>query len=581
MLGDDATLPETEGTRDIVVDERYDLGATIGRGGMGEVRLAKDTRIRRDVAIKLMRGAPADKDRFFREAYVQGALDHPAVVPVHDLGIDPDGQPYFVMKRLTGITLADAIPKAAEWPTRTLLARLVDICLAIEFAHARGVVHRDLKPANIMLGDYGEAYVLDWGLARILGDSSPLVVSSLNGEAGHTEAGALLGTPGYMSPEQARGEDVDPRTDVFALGCVLYEIVAGVPALPRGLAAIEATLAATELRPRERSADAPPELDELCARATASNRNARPTARQLADGIQAYLDGDRDVVRRRELALIHVERAQAALARGTEDGRAVAMREAGRAFVLDPTNKIAQDVIARLMLEAPKQIPAAAREAADLERAKMRRHLFRWGAASYAIVMAGLAGLFVFPVRHAWPIVASMIGSGAIAVLLAYMSRRLMPMRSPWYMWILAIHTAVLIGSSFIFGPLLIVPIFLCGSLTVILNMPVGYTPHVIVVAHVFAIALPIATELLGITPGTFAFAGDRAWFAPYAVELPPYGFAIVLVVAFVIQIVNSTMTTINQRQGQTRSLDAVHAQSWHLEQLLPGVKTGAPDERP
>ncbi len=152
--GDDATLPDSRGGQPASVGrstridpgERYEVGEVIGRGGMGEVRLARDTRIQRDVAIKLLRSAHRDEatiGRFFREARVQGVLDHPAVVPVHDLGIDPGGNPFFVMKRLIGTTLGDVLSAAdpeirARWPRRRLLARFIDICLAIEFAHARG-----------------------------------------------------------------------------------------------------------------------------------------------------------------------------------------------------------------------------------------------------------------------------------------------------------------------------------------------------------------------------------------------------------------------------------------------------------
>ncbi|MBA3788415.1 MAG: serine/threonine protein kinase, partial [Actinobacteria bacterium] len=337
MHEDDATLPDTGGTAtraaprtsELELDPRYDVGPVIGRGGMGEVRLARDTRIDREVAVKLMRQGHGDRDhvaRFFREARVQGALEHPAVVPVHDLGIDRQGHPYFVMKRLAGITLADVIVdrsagEGAEdrWPRRQLLTRLADVCLAVEFAHTRGVVHRDLKPANIMLGEFGETYVLDWGLARIVADAAPISsVAPLSGEPlsgepqdGQTAVGALLGTPGYMAPEQARGDVVDARADSFSLGCILYELLTGAAALPRGLAALPATLETVEHRPARIAPDVPPELDDLCARATAQDRDLRPTARQLAVAIQAYLDGDRDLERRRALALDHVGRARA------------------------------------------------------------------------------------------------------------------------------------------------------------------------------------------------------------------------------------------------------------------------------
>jgi serine/threonine protein kinase len=398
--GDDATLPDTGRghpasgrTASADLGERYELGAVLGRGGMGEVRLARDTRIQRNVAVKLLRSQLRDDDtlgRFFREARVQGVLEHPAVVPVHDLGLDPTGNPYFVMKRLAGTTLADVLVSSdadlrARWPRRQLLARLIDICLAIEFAHTQGVIHRDLKPANIMLGDFGEAYVLDWGLARLTSDAdaSQLVTSLSGDDLGHTAAGDLLGTPGYMSPEQARGEPVDLRTDVFALGCVLFEILAGKPAMPRGLAGLAATVASHEHRPSKVVADVPPELDDLCARATTAAAAERPTARQLADGIQAYLDGDRDSERRRELAELHAMAAEVATREDSHETRALAMREAGRALALDPQNTRAQFVLSRLLLEPPTAIPAAALRAADDERGETRQDVLRRASHGY------------------------------------------------------------------------------------------------------------------------------------------------------------------------------------------------------
>ena len=240
---------------------------------------------------------------------MQGRLEHPAIVPVHDMGVDADGQPYFVMKRLAGVTLQDVLDKGdPRWPKRLLLARLVDVCLAVEFANTHGVIHRDLKPANVMLGDFGEVYVLDWGLARIADEATGdgIVLADLRASAdtgGQTVAGALLGTPGYMAPEQMRGEVIDARVDVFALGLILYEIVAGEPAIPRGADAFDATLSATCFRASARTADVAPELDDACASATTADPATRMTsARTLADRIQAYLDGDRDVARRRELA---------------------------------------------------------------------------------------------------------------------------------------------------------------------------------------------------------------------------------------------------------------------------------------
>jgi serine/threonine-protein kinase len=580
---DDATLPDGDDTKArrraaaavaAAADKRYRLGEVIGSGGMGEVWIAKDTRIQRDVAVKLLR-TTADQHaeaRFFREARVQATLDHPAVVPVHDLGVGLEGRPYFVMKRLAGTTLHDALAaRDAAFSQRVLLARLIDICFAIEFAHERGVVHRDVKPGNIMLGNYGEAYLLDWGVARIVDDTSALAaVGTLPGGEAPTLAGALLGTPGYMAPEQARGEEVDASADVFALGCVLYEILAGAPALPRGLAAIEATLAAAEHRPSARASDVAPELDDLCARATAADRDRRPSARQLATAIQAYLDGDRDVARRCELAAVHVARARAALARADDDGRATAMREAGRAFVLDPTNNAAKDLIAGLTLGEPRAIPAAALAEANRERADTRRAIFAGSAAIYLGVAVTLALLLVVPIRRAWPLAFTGVGCLAAAAVAWLASRRTLPAMSPWYLGVVALNTTVLIGGAYIFGPLLVTPVYIVSSLAVCLSVPVKFPAAPIVGLHALAFAIPIATELLGITARTFAIEPDRLVLRPNAIELSPGWFAVVLVVSTAVQFANSSVIAVLQRRVQERAHDKVHNLTWHLRQLLP-----------
>src|SRR5262249_10273186 len=148
---------------------------------------------------------------------VQARLDHPAIVPVHEIGRDDAGQPYFTMKRLVGKTLFAALADPAM--TRQQLLRVViDVCLAIDLAHTRGVIHRDLKPANIMLGDFGEVYVLDWGVARVIGESRAPTKNEIATLDDGTQTGALLGTPGYMAPEQVKGEQVSPATDIYAIG---------------------------------------------------------------------------------------------------------------------------------------------------------------------------------------------------------------------------------------------------------------------------------------------------------------------------------------------------------------------------
>src|SRR5580704_5753492 len=197
---------------------RYTVGDKLGEGGMGIVHACRDRRIGRDVALKRVRSEHASRGdlvaRFLREACVQGQLEHPAIVPVYDLGRDPEGNVYFTMKRLRGATFEQIFAAlrggdahtARQFSRRKLLTAFTSICQALDFAHARGVIHRDLKPGNVMLGDFGEVYLLDWGLAKLQSGpelaAAPGAASDGAPPAARSLHGAAMGTPGYMAPEQ-------------------------------------------------------------------------------------------------------------------------------------------------------------------------------------------------------------------------------------------------------------------------------------------------------------------------------------------------------------------------------------------
>jgi tRNA A-37 threonylcarbamoyl transferase component Bud32 len=294
---------------------RYTLNRLHGQGGNGQVWLAFDTTLGREVALKTLRaeaaGNPAIYARFLQEARVTGRLEHPGVVPVYELATQsPDQPPFFTMRFLRGRTLSDAVRlfherrragQAEPLELHRLLSGFVAVCNTVAYAHARGVIHRDLKGQNIVLGDYGEAMVLDWGEAKVVGgavadvpDAAPAPVSLLGTSVAHTVQGEVIGTPAYMSPEQARGrtDRVDARTDVYGLGAVLYELLTGRPPF---LAAdvkevLRRVVEEAPEPPRQHVADTPPALEAVCLKALAKEPGARyPTAAELGADVQRWL----------------------------------------------------------------------------------------------------------------------------------------------------------------------------------------------------------------------------------------------------------------------------------------------------
>jgi len=229
---------------------RYTVQEELDRGGMGVVYRATDQELGRDVALKVLATAVADAasaERLRGEARIMAGLEHPGIVPVHDVGQLPDGRVYYAMKRVSGQRLD--VWAGAGAPQADRLRLFQRICEPVAFAHAHGVIHRDLKPENVMVGPFGEVLVLDWGVAKRVLDPEPATGAARPALPGATAQGTVVGTPAWMAPEQARGEldRLDARSDVFALGGILFFLLVGrapapaeprCPALPRALDAI-------------------------------------------------------------------------------------------------------------------------------------------------------------------------------------------------------------------------------------------------------------------------------------------------------------------------------------------------------
>ncbi|MEZ4294005.1 MAG: serine/threonine-protein kinase [Polyangiaceae bacterium] len=270
--------PDLSGTK-------YRLVGPLGRGGMGAVWAAEDVELSREVAIKVASGA--GDVRTAREARILARLEHPGIVPVHDVGTLPDGRVFYVMKRVRGERLDEW--RRRERSLSRALRLFVRICEAVAFAHARGVLHRDLKPENIMVGELGEALVMDWGIAKAGVGETGGVGSKPVGD-GETADGAVVGTPATMAPEQARGDlaAIDERTDVFGLGAVLYFLLVD-------RAPFEGQRRPGDAPPRVRSRapEVPRPIASVCERALAMEPGRRyPSARALAADVDAFLEGE-------------------------------------------------------------------------------------------------------------------------------------------------------------------------------------------------------------------------------------------------------------------------------------------------
>ena len=337
-------------------ERTYEDAGVLGQGGMGEVRRVHESKLSRHVAMKVIHhqfmGSRSVLARFIEEAQVCAQLEHPNIIPIYDVGVLDDGKVYYTMREIKGDAFANQIKalhdgiEANIWPetgvtlTQVLL-QFLEVCEGMAYAHSKGVVHRDLKPENIMIGAFGEVLIVDWGLVKLLSaeDSTlddQIVTVRSTSNVQQTMMGQVAGTPAYMAPEQADGrvDLIDHRTDIYALGAILYEILSGrppyvgvsgldileqvrtKPPLPLSAMYRQSSVEVEEhihqdfdhlIEQIQRSPLLPKPLVEMCERAMARNREDRyQNTIELVQDLKAYLDGSK----KREQALAVVQKAQ-------------------------------------------------------------------------------------------------------------------------------------------------------------------------------------------------------------------------------------------------------------------------------
>lgn len=576
-------------------EDRYEYKSALGRGGMGEVSAFADKRMGREVAVKLALPDP-DQDRagreaftarFIHEARVQARIEHPAVVPVYDLGLTSAKKPYFTMKRVRGLTLEQVIDGLAagdeeitgRFNRRRLLTAFSQVCLAVDFAHSRGVIHRDLKPANLMFGDFGEVYVLDWGIAATTHSGTEPNAPGRSAVIGVSGGG----TVGYMAPERLEGDDDgSDASDIYGLGAILYELLTHQPLNPgstpqaRGVA----TLEGDQPPPSERAPELeiPPELDVICMRATALRPAQRySSARRLADAVDGYLDGVRDEALRSELAQQYTAAASEAAdrllldAEGTIEERSEVLRDLGRALALDPDNEVARETMVRLLTTPPPVAPPQVLE--EQERAAAQRRMWAGKAAVVAYLSFLLYWpLFVWAGARDWtPLIAYSVLSTVSAVLCFVAAYR----RGGKESWVVAamLVSSVAVGSTaMLYGPFVLLPAAIAtnaAAYTMIVSRPARVLTTAAALA---AIAIPLALDWLGVIAPFYRFEGGEMTIVAHSIEFSTASSMAVMLAASVGSVLTGTLTMGALKKTLDRAERQLLMYTWHFRQLAPGT---------
>lgn len=562
---------------------------------MADVRALQDARLGREVAIKTVRTeGEMGRRRFLREVQVQGQLEHPSIVPVYDLGTGEDGRPYFTMKRVRGLTLGQVLrelngPGArdlARFTHRRLLSDFLTVCQAIEFAHTRGVVHRDLKPANVMLGEFGEVYVLDWGIAKLIAHEETdeeLSMKALTDTPSippppgiATRQGVMIGTPGYMAPEQIQdARSADQRTDIYALGAILFGILT-LEALHPGPTDEEALRSTLEgppnLAERLRARQVPPELQAICLKATATNPDDRySTVHELIADIERYLDGDRDLAQRRSLAGAHLAKAEAALTASQDHAsRGEAIREAGRALVLLPDDTKAQDMVARLLLEPPSSVPAAVIEEEQALAAKDEARHSRYGAFGHLMWLVLTVLGVIWGGERVQFLVLHVVSLGVIVVWMGLRSTR--QSSSPLALLaIIALSMTTIVSACRLFGPFVVIPSMASTGTFMFLHHPAAQRagPKWVILLGCAAVLVPVLLEVSGALPPTYFFEDGVRIMLPNLAGVGKTASLLFITVMSMFMVIAPGVTIANSGRAIEAARRKILLNAWQLGRLV------------
>lgn len=568
-------------TSNLSLPERYGDSMLLDEGGMGHVLLARDRSMGRDVAVKRLRSEYAVREdlriRFLREAEVQGGLEHPGVVPIYDVGHAPDGAPFFAMKRLQGQTLHAILNSvaagdpvaAARFPLRRRIEIFENVCQTLLFAHHSGVVHRDIKPANIMVGEFGEVYLLDWGIAKIM--SQPTVTQQ-------TRTGEQMGTPGYMAPEQAIGSlDVDEGADVYSLGVVLFELLTLQPLFSGDPdTKIRLTLQDVSDSPAERSPllDIPSALDALCREAIIFDPKERlANVREMHARILGWLDGERTAIERARLAQVHT--ARATQLEGVDP--AAALRELSAALAIDPGDRDAMAGLLRLLAAPNEATPEAeaalaARATDNLVRSVGKTY---WAYAAYmpCLVFIYLAGI------RSMPLFAVLVATLALTAVTGALVR--------WR----PSNSTLAVASGFGFAVLAMIST-LAGPFSMATGIVVGNGASlilatratrgqrwVLVLASAVALGLPYILAVLGLSPMPYRIDAGVLITEPVMANFDPIWTMATATLATAVS-VSATYHLVGQAVDRLKKAEReAFLRAWRLGKLLPAGASEAVGE--